>query len=160
NFKFHSVQLKWDFEKLAERTPQGGKEMAEAMKKMMGEGSNIWFGTDGKTYVQVTAKDWKTAQAHLDAYLNGTNAVGGEKAFQEALKQLPAQTSMVSLMDGPQYLQVMAEFMGPFAEANGLPFKIPPMKAEKGKSFFGFALTLRPENGSADIWVPVTAISE
>jgi hypothetical protein len=160
DFKLHSVSLKWDFEKLADRTPAGGKEMAEAMKGMMGEGSNIWFGTDGKTYVQVTAKDWKAAQAHLDAFLSGTQAIGGQKAFADALKQLPAQTSMVALMDGPLYIQAIAQFMGPVLKGQGVPFEIPQMKAEKGKSYFGFALTLRPENGSADIWIPVTAVAE
>jgi hypothetical protein len=159
-FKLHSVQLKWDLDKFAEKYPQGGKEIVEAMKGMMGDGSNIWFGTDGKRYVQVTAKDWQAAQAHLDAFLDGTQTASGQKAFQEALKQLPAENTLVGLMDGPQYLKVIAEYMGPMLKGQGVPFEIPPLKADKGKSYFGFALTLRPQNGSADLWMPVTAIAE
>ena len=160
NFKFTEVSLKWDLEKLAERTPQGGKEMAEAMKVLMGEGSHFWTGTDGKRFIQVTAKDWADAKKQLDEYLDGKDPVGSQKPFEEARKQLPAKANILALIDGPQYTQAMAEFMGPIFKAQGLPINIPPLKAAKGKSYFGMAVTLQPESGGADFWVPVSAVSE
>jgi hypothetical protein len=159
-FKLHMVSLKWDFEKMAERTPQLGKEMAEAMKTMMGEGMNIWFGTDGKTTLSVTAKDWPAAQKALDRYLDGKETVGKQAPFQEARKQLPAEASLTTLVDAPQYTQVMAEFVGPLLKAQGLPITIPPLKAPVGKSYFSMAVVLRPETAGFEFWLPVTAVAE
>jgi hypothetical protein len=159
-FKFSYVSLKWDFDKFAEKAPQGGKEMADAMKTLMGEGTNVWFGTDGKAYVQVSGKDWTAAKKHLDDFLDSKNTAGNQKAFSEARKHLPAETSMVALMDMPQYIEVMSEFMGPILKGQGLPINIPALKAQKGKSYFGMALTLQPETGSVDLWIPVSAVAE
>jgi hypothetical protein len=159
-FKLNSVRMTWDFDKFAEKLPQGGKEMAEMMKAFMGDAMNSWFGTDGKVYVSVTAKDWPAAQKLLAAYLDGQNPVGKEKVFQEARRNLPAKTTLLMLVDTPQYLQAMAKVFGPMFKAQGVPITIPEFKAPKGKSFTGFALTLRPEVMSFDLWVPVTTVSE
>src|SRR5262249_45733780 len=59
-FKLHYVRMTWDLEKMAEKTP-GGKDMVDAIKKLIGEGIQSWFGTDGNVVVTVTAKDWDTA---------------------------------------------------------------------------------------------------
>jgi hypothetical protein len=158
-FKLTSVSMVWDLEKMMEKAP-GGKQMAEAMKKMMGEGVNSWFGSDGKIYVQVTAKNWESARRQLDEYLDGTNAIGQNKAFQETWKQLPAETTVVTLMDLPQYVAVIADFVGPALQGQGLPFNIPQLKASKGKTYLGMALVLQPTRGSVEIWFPGTAVNE
>src|SRR5262249_34142479 len=160
NFKLNHYSWTYDFEKMAEKVPQGGKEMVEAMKTMMGDGVKSWAGTDGKVFVQIIAKDWASAQRMLEDYLDGKNTVGSQQPFQDARKHLPAQASMVVLMDGPQYTQMMGEFMGPIMKAQGLPFNLPALKAPKGKSFFGMALGMQPEQGSVDFWIPVTAVTE
>ncbi len=159
-FKLNSVRMAWDFEKLAEKTPQGGKAMADAMKALMGDTMNTWFGTDGKVFVVVTAKDWPAAQKILAAYLDGKDRVGKAKAFQEAMRNLPAETNLLVLMDVPQYVRVMAKIFEPMFKAQGVPFAIPELKAPKGTSLTGFTLTLRPEVASFDLWVPVTSVSE
>jgi hypothetical protein len=158
-FKLTSVSLVWDLEKMMEKSP-GGKQMAEAMKKLMGEGANSWFGSDGKIYVQVTAKNWESARRQLDEYLDGTNAISQNKAFQETWKQLPAETTVVGLMDLPQYVAVIADFVGPALQGQGLPFNIPQLKASKGKTYLGLALVLEPTRGSVEIWFPGTAANE
>jgi hypothetical protein len=157
-FKLTSVSMIWDIEKMTEKP--GVKQMAEVMKKMMGEGVNSWFGSDGKIYVQVNAKNWEGARRQLDEYLDGTNAISQNKAFQESWKQLPAETTMVSLMDLPQYVAVIADFVGPALQGQGLPFNIPHLKASKGKSYLGVALVLQPTRGAIDIWFPGTAVNE
>ncbi|HEV3204938.1 MAG TPA: hypothetical protein VGY77_11165, partial [Gemmataceae bacterium] len=159
-FKLHSVSLKWDFEKFAEKAPQGGKEIAEAMKTLMGEGSNQWFGTDGKVFITVTAKDWSAAKKLLDEYLDGKNTLGTEKSYLEARKNLPAQATMLVLIDMPMYIQAMSRIMGPLFKSQGLPFEIPVLKATKGKSYFGMALGLQPEIGNVDLWIPGTVAAE
>jgi hypothetical protein len=159
-FKLHSVSLKWDFEKFAEKAPQGGKEIAEAMKSLMGEGSNQWFGTDGKVFITVTAKDWTAAKKHLDEFLDGKSTVGAEKSYLEARKNLPAQATMLVLIDMPMYIQAMSRIMGPLFKSQGLPIEIPILKATKGKSYFGMALALQPEIGNVDLWIPGTVAAE
>jgi len=66
----------------------------------------------------------------------------------------------LGLVDGPVYLQKMAEFMGPVFKAQGLPKDIPQMKASPGKGYFGMSLTLEPERGSFDMWLSVTGVRE
>ena len=158
-FKLTSASVVWDIEKMMEKSP-GGKQMTEAMKKLMGEGVNSWFGSDGKVYVQMTGKDWNGARRQLDEYLDGTHAIGQSKAFQEAWKQLPSETTAVGLMDLPQYVAVIADFIGPVLQGQGLPFNIPHLKAPKGKAYFGMALVLQPTRGGLDIWLPGTAVNE
>jgi hypothetical protein len=159
-FKLTSVSMIWDFDKMTEKAAGGGKQMAEVMKKMMGEGVNSWFGSDGKIYVQVTAKNWEGARRQLDEYLDGTNAISQNKGFQETWKQLPAETTMVSLMDLPQYVAIIADFVGPALQGQGLPFSIPQLKATKGKTYLGVALVLQPTRGAVEIWFPGTAVNE
>ena len=158
-FKLNSMRLVWDFDKFAEKVPQG-KEMIEVTKRFMGESLNSWFGTDGKVYVSVTAKDWPAAQKLLEAHLDRKDPLGKHKTYQEARQNLPAETTLLSLVDVPQFVQVMASAFGPIFQAQGLPVQIPELKAPKGRSLFGFALTLRPEVISVDLWVPVTTVSE
>jgi hypothetical protein len=159
-FQLNSAKLEWDFEKIAEKAPVGGKEMAEVMKKMMGDNVTQWFGTDGKTFIQIAAKDKESALAQLDAYLDGKRTVGHNKAFVDSRKQLPAESTLMVLFDGPFYAQTITEMMGPMFKAAGLPIDIPNFKATKGKSYVGIALTLQPEHGSFDLWIPTSFIKE
>jgi hypothetical protein len=63
-------------------------------------------------------------------------------------------------MDLPLYAQVMAEYAQAMMKGQGLPIQIPPLKAEKGKGFLGVALTLQPDRGAFELWLPMTAVSE
>jgi hypothetical protein len=155
DFKLHHVKFVWDLEKLGARIPGGGAGAAEAMKKVLGEDLNVWFGTDGKTYVQVAAKDRKEAQRMLDAYLDGKDSLGTQQAFLDTRKHLPARTTMIVLIDLPRYAQFFMNIMKAQAgQEAGQP-------AEKTKpSYLGLAITLRSEVGSFDLWVPGSAIGE
>jgi len=153
DFKFTSVHMDWDFEKMAEQP--GGKNMVPVMKKLLGEGLNVWFGTDGKSYIQLSASTWDAAKKALDDYLDGKEPVSGDAEFNATRAQLPAETTMLSVFDGPQYVSMLLDVVGP-----NLPMPIPPMKAEKGKSYVGVAVTLKPEHGTLDIWLPVSLFKE
>jgi hypothetical protein len=159
-FKLNYVHITYDFDKMAEKLPGGGKEATDAMKAMMGDGIKMWFGTDGKSYVQITAPSWDAAKRLFEEYLDGKNAIGKQKPFEESVKQLPTQATLMGLVDVPQYVAAMSKYMGPLLKGQGLPVEIPPLTATKGKTYAGMALTLRPEQGSVDIWVPGTTVSE
>lgn len=161
-FDLHSVRMTFDLEKMIENNPgaqnlpeASKKALVEGMKKLTGESVRYWFGTDGKTFVQVTAKDWAGAQKLLDAYLEGKSTVGAQAAFRDARKELPAEATFLSLIDGPKYVRVIAEFVEPLV-AGMLPLPPGVLKpAVEGKTvYMGVAATLQPERASFDLWIP------
>jgi hypothetical protein len=154
-FKLHEVSVRWDFEKTAEKL-KAPKEMADALQKIMGEGLQFWFGTDGKVVVNVFAKGWDEARNQLDDFLEGRNTIGQQKAFAAARKQLPDQTTVLAIIDPLVYAQAIAEY----AKTLLPQFPIPEVKAEKGKCYLGVAVALHPQRGAFDLWLPGTAISE
>jgi hypothetical protein len=169
SFKLHSASFVWDFDKTIEK--QGGqqvpeetrKEMAQAMKKMMGEKANLWFGTNGKSYVQVTAKDWPAAQNLLNQFLEGKAAIKDQKAYQETRKVLPSQTTFLALVDALPYFQAMGNYMLSILKATPLPIPIPVQSLPEVKgdpAYLGFAITLESGRGGMDFWLPATAVKE
>jgi hypothetical protein len=157
-FKLNSVSIVWDFDKL-EAGP-GGKAAGEILRKMLGEGMKAWFGTDGKVYVVVTAKDWAAAQRQLEQFLDAKDPVTEEKSFADARKSLPAQTSLLYLLDAPVFAQQMAVYMQAALKAAGKSIDLSEIKPSKQKSYMGVAVTVQPERGSFDLWLPVTAVAE
>jgi hypothetical protein len=155
-FKFNSMHIEWDFEKMGQQP--GAQMMLPTMKKMLGTSLNTWFGTDGKSYVQITAKDWDSAKKHLEEYLDGKNPVADEAAFTSTRSQLPAEVTGFNLFDSSQFIVMIAQFMGPFAEAAGA--KVQVVKGDTGKSFFGVAFTLKPQTGAIDLWFPISFFKE
>jgi hypothetical protein len=165
-FKLSSAHIVWDFDKMLEQAqgvPDAMKEkMAAGMKKMMGPGLNLWFGSNGKIYVQVTAHDWESAKKLLDSYLDGKNAVGSEKSFQDVRKNLPAMATMLFLIDLPPFAQAIFGFVQDMLPpGTGLPPNLPAPAAPQGKhSYLGFGVVLHDSNGSLDVFVPVSAVQD
>lgn len=158
-FKLTSVHLTYDFDKMMEALPEQARAMAQSMKKIAGDGVNLWTGTDGKVVVQLTGKDWDVAKKQLDNYVSGRETAAGSKPFGETLKHLPERTTMLTVVDLPLYVQKMAEFMGPALKGQ-VPVDLSGLKADAGKSYLGAAVTLQPERGSLDVWVPTSAVVE
>jgi hypothetical protein len=166
-FELGSAKLTWDLEKMVEKQDAAGqlneqqkKALLEYQKSMLGEGTNIWFGTDGKTYLQVTAKDWKTAQALIDAYLQAKSKVGDQDAFKEARQHLPPDVTMLSMIDLPLYSQAIVEGIKPLLQSGGLPVAIPAPAGKAKTTYLGLDAVLEPERGSIGLWLPGTAVNE
>jgi len=163
---FTSVHIVWDLDKMlsasnAQLPEATRKQMADAMKKMMGEEMNAWIGTDGKEVIQVTSKDWESAQKLLDQYFKADAGVGDDKAFAAARKALPEQASVVGLVDVVQATGVFLDFLKPILESSGTPLPAKFPKPVKGKSgFIGFALTLEADRCGADLFVTSEAVKE
>jgi hypothetical protein len=168
-FNLHYVNLTWDLEAtVAKSLPAGAglpgdfqAKMAEGMKKLIGEGEKIWFGSDGKSFVSITADDWESAQKLLDNYLDKKGNVGQEKAYTDSRKQLPAEVTLLSMVDLPAYAAIMADYFQTLIPA-GTPFPVDALKpAVKGKtSYMGFSVTLQAQRGSADFWLPASGLTE
>jgi hypothetical protein len=166
NIEFNSVQLTWDLEKMLEAggaalPDEAKKQLAEGMKKVLGESMSFWFGTDGKSVVQVIAKDWKAAEKLLDQFFSGKDTVAAVKSFAETRKELPPEATFVLLIDAVQYASVITEFIKPIiGQIAPLPdnFPAPP---EKGKvTFVGTAVTLKAERGSFDLFISAATAHE
>ncbi len=160
-YKLHSARMTWDLDKFAEMIPGGGEAAKGAIKKLMGEGLTIWFGTDGKQMVSLSAQDWDAAKKLLDAYASGQDKVGQTQAFQATRRQLPADATMLFMADAGKLTYVMGDYMlSLFKAMPGLPFNLPegmkPVKTDT--SYLGGAVTLRPEHGSFDFFLPVTGV--
>jgi hypothetical protein len=165
DFKLHSVQLAFDLDKLAEQAAgKGGdearKQVIEAMKGIVGEKRMIWFGTDGKTFVQITASDWKAASKMLEQYCKGAGTAGEVKAFRDARKELPVNTSFLALVDVVRLLGRIFEAVKPMIPAGQLPPGFPNLPAKGAPSYLGLAVTLQPQRGGLDLFFTAAAIGE
>jgi hypothetical protein len=166
-FTFHQVKMTWDLERMAEQSAGGvpvpdevKKEMVQVLKKYLGEEANLWFGSNGKVYVQLSARNWEEAKAMLESYQKGTNQVGDQAAFQRARKELPAETTMLALVDLVRYLGAVVDVIKPLL--GGL-VPIPPGIPDVAKakpSYMGISATLEPRGGSFDIVVTTDTIRE
>ena len=74
SFNLHAVSVRFDFDKAVSELPDEAKESSrDSLRRAMGGDTlNLWFGTDGKVLLQLTAKDWAEARALGEAYLAGT----------------------------------------------------------------------------------------
>jgi len=154
DFKLHEVQLTLDLDKMAEeaasgRGVDGKKATLEIIKELHSEQKRVWFGTDGKTVVEITAPDWKTARKMLDQYTKGTNAT---KAFREVCKGMPARTSLLGIGDAVRLWKTIK----PLSAAGQAEIKPSPGVF----AYVGLALTLQPNYGGLDLFVPLTAAQE
>jgi hypothetical protein len=165
DFELHSVQFVWDFDKMAEQVAARGgddakKQFVEVMKGVMGDKLTVWFGTDGKSVVQVSAADWASARKLLDDYAKGGKTAGDAKAFQDARKEMPKQASLLGLFDSVQLAGTITDVMKPFMGNAPLPPNW-PNKPEKGTSaFVGLSVTLQPQRGSLDTFITAAAAQE
>jgi hypothetical protein len=168
-FDFNSVSMKWDLEKTVDK--QGAalnedqkKVMIEYMKGMLGEGADIWLGTDGKTVLQVTAKDWSEARALVDGYVKGSTPLGQSQPFKDAAKHLPSEASVLMLVDVPQYSEVLVKVVVGILQQSGLPIPIPPgfeKPAVKGKTtYLGVGVSLEPGRAGFDVWIGASNVHE
>ena len=136
------------------------KQLIEGMKQLIGEEVNAWIGTDGKSVIQVTAKDWESAQKTLDQYFKGPG-VGEDKAFASARKQLPSRPPPSCCSTRCRLVGDILEFAKPLLKSSGvnLPPNFPTTVKDK-TGFVGFALTLHPEGGAIDVVVTAEAVKQ
>jgi hypothetical protein len=165
DFKLHSVQLTFDLDKLAEQAAAKGgdeakKQLVEAMKNILGEKKTVWFGTDGKKFVQITAADWKAASKLLEQYSKGISTAGEVKAFRDARKELPANTSFLILVDAVRLFARIFEAIRPMVPAGQLPPGWPNLSGKGASSYLGLAATLQPQRGGLDLFLTTAAIQE
>lgn len=164
-FQFHQLKLAFDFDKAVESLPQEIRETTRtSMQKMMGDKATTWFGTDGKKILRISAKDWTSAKAIVESYLQGKSAIDKDESFQTTRKNLPNEATFLMVADTARLVEFILETV---REATaGVPGafpggQLPPIKAPQAKpAYFGFALVLKAEYGSIDLYVPTAAVAQ
>ncbi len=160
-FTFTEVRLSFDFEATVKDLPEGVKENTIAqLKRTVSEQTTIWVGTDGKAVVQVMAKDWAAATAAIDGYFDGKKPVGDLAGFKLTRKQLPADASLLMMMEVGQTITVLLDTLRAMQDAvPGFPKigHVKPLKAEP--TFVGIAVTLKGDTATVNVFVPGGAIA-
>lgn len=160
SFTFNELKLVFDYEATVKELPEQLKEATIAsMKKMMGETMTIFYGTDGKVMITAAAKDWDAAKGLISDYLAGKTTLSQSAGFKLTRENLPAQTSLMAVMDVGKVIVFMASYIQTMADQiPGFPANIPELKPAKGDPvYFGASLTLKPEVIQADLFVPASA---
>jgi hypothetical protein len=163
-YQLNYVHFTWDLDKMLQKAGNGpdAAQAAAVMKRLLGEGMEIWFGTDGKGYVVVCGPNWDDVQKQLDQYLDHPNTVGAVTSYEDTRKHLPQQATLALMMDLPRYAVVVGSTLlsgflsqrNPQAAAN-----IP--KAENMKPcYLGVVVRLEAQNARMDAWVPGAAVQE
>ncbi len=162
-FTLDRVTLIPDFEATAGNIPDENvrKAAIESMRKLVGDKTTYWFGTDGKRFVQVAGKDWDAAGKLLDAYLDGKE-VGADETFQAVRKQLPAEASQVMIAEVGATVASFGGYVKSVAEAMpGLPgLDVPELKPAPGSApaYVGAAVVLKPGSAGLTVTAPVGAV--
>ncbi len=158
-FTFHSMQVRWDLEQVVTQLGQAmdlpgqqQKAVVEALKKVVGEEMTVWFGTDGKRVLQVTARNWETAQRLLEAHLHGKCTLEKQTAYQTIRKELPQRATILLLLDLPRYANLAASLVVPQGQGQ------PPMDTKP--AYGGLALGLQSERITLDAFLTVEAMRE
>lgn len=162
-FSLHAAAIEIDFEGSVKATADAGQKEAaiEAMKKLMPEKQTVFFGTDGKRFVQVSAKDWDEAKKLLDAFTAPKAKAGEDKAFAVTRGQLPAEASYLLLSDANTLFGLLTEYAGSLGEAipGGPGAELPKIGKVKGDpAFVGVAVVAKKQSARLEVFVPVAAL--
>jgi hypothetical protein len=168
DFDLNSITLTWDLDKMADQfrfgqdiPEESKKEMIAALKEMMGEQVQVWFGTDGKVVVQVTARDWDAANDLLDRSFKGRKGAGDATAFRDVRKELPAEATMIGLVDAVQYLVGIVDVIKPrLSGIRPLPPGYPPRPNKASPTYVGAAVSLQPGRGSLDVFLSAASVHQ
>jgi hypothetical protein len=162
-FTLHSATVEVDYEASVQKGLEGDQREAaiEAMKKLVPEKQTIYFGTDGKRFVQVSGKDWDEAKGLLDQFASPKAKASDDPAFAATRKQLPAEAGYVLLSDAGSLIGTLAEYAGGLAGAipGGPGADFPKFGKVKGDpAYMGVAVTAKKQSVRFDLFVPTTAV--
>jgi hypothetical protein len=160
-FDFTEVRLAFDFEATVKDLPEALKENGLAqIKRAVGEKTTVWIGTDGKSVVQMSAKDWAAASGALDRFLEAKDTVGDTEGYKLTRKNLPPDASLLMMFETAQTLTMLLD-MARSMEGMIPDFpKIGRIKPLKGPpTFVGVAVTLKGDMATANLFLPAPAIA-
>ncbi|HXD87167.1 MAG TPA: hypothetical protein VN641_11780 [Urbifossiella sp.] len=162
-FTFSEIKLNFDFAAAVEALPEAAREAAlNQFKRLMKEKTTLWVGTNGKVVVQLMAADWAAAKKLLTEALDPKEAVGLDKGFELARKNLPKELSAVMMLETATIVTMMVnqvKTMSQFIPGGAFP-QIGSVKPVKGEpTYLAMSLSLKPQLATADMFVAGTAMN-
>ncbi|MBM3982908.1 MAG: hypothetical protein FJ304_22080 [Planctomycetes bacterium] len=161
DFSFTEVKLAFDFDATVKDLPDALKENTlSQVKRLVAEKMSAWVGTDGKTVIQVSAKDWDAAAGALDRYFEGLKPVGATEGYKLTRKNLPADASILMMLETGSTLTALLDALR--AMEGAIPDfpkigKIKPLEGEP--TYIGVAVTLKGDTATANLFVPAKAVA-
>jgi hypothetical protein len=160
-FTFTEVRLSYDFEATVRDLPENLRENTLAqIKRTVGEKMLVWIGTDGKSVVELSGKNWDTASSALERFFEGKEPLGDTDGYKLTRKNLPADASLLMMFETAETLTMLLDTLR--ALEGTIPDfpkigKIKPLKGDH--TFIGVAVTLKGDTASANLFVPTPAIA-
>lgn len=160
-FTFSSIHLNYDFAASVAGLPEGlRQEILDQFKMTTPEKALEWVGTDQKVVVRIRAKDWDTARALLDQYLDSKHTLGAETAFQCVRERLPREANWLLVADLESVLS------NTFRTLDSLRDELPELgrilhglkRDRPPGSYFGVALTFRMDTITLTAYAPAQTI--
>ncbi len=141
---FTHVSVDLNMEKLAEL---GGNNpgQAEAMKSILTQ-SNVsyWYGTDGKTLLQIVAPTWDDAKGLIDGHRKTGAGVGQTTGFKSVRSEMPDQANFIMLISAQGITRLYASL---FSAMTKNPDLKAPDDMPKEPAYIGVSLTPHPAEG-------------
>jgi len=134
-FALHRARFSYDFDKAVADLPEDQREAARASARrtLGGDESAVWLGTDGKTVLQLAAREWADAKALAEAYLSKAAPLAKDEAYQFTRKHLPAEATMLVILDTAQTAySLYGVFRGATGAVPGFPKAVPDARAPPG----------------------------
>lgn len=156
-FELNYAHVEWDLDRMATMFGAGVPGMREQLETQMGTGMTLWFGTDGKKFVQVTAPDWPTGQKLFDQYLDSAHKLGDLPAYRDVRRQLPTKAGTLTLIDVSLYAKTIADAA---MRGAGMPGGFGLAQPRAGQGFLGGAVVLQADHAEMTGWMPVTLVTE
>lgn len=104
---FSRSEVTFDLDKLiAMSGPSSNKAMLEGM--FGGDAIRTWYGIHDKAVLTITAKDWETAKARVDSYLDGKGSLGETASYKAITERLPKSAALVGLLSVQGLLKQLA----------------------------------------------------
>ncbi len=151
--KLSKVTMQFDFDALAGQA--GGEIAAAQLRAFFGDGMVQWLGVTDRGLVQIMGPDAVAARAALDQVLDQKRVIKQDEGFAEAMKRLPAESTLVALIDLPSFMSAILQQMAGVAE--GIPAIEPP----PGKpTYFGLALVGQSNAAELAIWFPAAMVGQ
>lgn len=127
--------IKQNVEKALAENEIDREDAVKLLRRVVGESTTLFVGTDGTKSLSVLAENWDDAKAQIDSYVANDKGIGQTESFQKVRAQLPDRVrslTMVDLQTG--FRQVLGEVRQATDEEVRAPQGTPEQPAFIGSS--------------------------
>ncbi|WP_169975182.1 hypothetical protein [Tautonia rosea] len=122
--------------------PIDREEAVAALRRIVGQSTTLWVGTDGSKALSVLAENWEDAQSQIDAYLANDQGIGETESFQKVRAELPDRVRSLTMVDVQTgFRQILGELRQATEEKN---LRAPKQTPER-PTMIGMAVVAEPD---------------